>query len=94
MEAETKAQIESTVRKILEESNMDEVTESKIRKQAAKELDLDLSQPKFKSFVKQVVESFIQEKQEQEAKVEEEEEENNCEDQEYDDEGNPIIWKV
>ncbi|XP_028774742.1 RNA polymerase II transcriptional coactivator KELP [Neltuma alba] len=93
MDAEIQGRIETTVRRILEESDMDDVTESKVRKQAAKELDLDLSRPHYKALVKQVVEAFIQEKQE-----EPEEEENSQEDtsqgQEYDDEGNLIICKL
>ncbi|XP_054824445.1 RNA polymerase II transcriptional coactivator KELP [Prosopis cineraria] len=82
MDAEIKGRIETTVRRILQESDMDELTESQIRKQAAKELDLDLSQPHYKTFVKQIVQSFIQEKQEEQ------------EDEEYDDEGNLIICKL
>lgn len=94
MDAEIKGRIETTVRRILQGSNMDEVTESKIRKQAAKELDLDLSQPQYKAFVKQVVELFIQEKQEEQEEEEENSQEETYQDQEYDDEGNPIICKV
>ncbi|KAI9108479.1 hypothetical protein K1719_020670 [Acacia pycnantha] len=94
MDAEIKGRIETTVRKILQGSNMDEVTESKIRKQAAKELDLDLSQPQYKAFVKQVVELFIQEKQEEQEEEEENSQEQTYQDQEYDDEGNPIICKL
>ncbi|XP_058736019.1 RNA polymerase II transcriptional coactivator KELP [Vicia villosa] len=74
---ETKERIEETVLKILQESNMDEVTESKIRKQASTELDLNLSQPPFKALVKQIIEAFLKQKQqegEEEEKVEEEEE--------------------
>lgn len=89
-DVETKGRIEETVRKILEESNMDEVTESKIRKLASKQLGLDLSQPHFKAFVKQVVEAFLHEKQQQE----EEQEEGSSKDKEYDDNGDLIICKV
>ncbi|KAL9330036.1 hypothetical protein ACSQ67_005039 [Phaseolus vulgaris] len=53
-DTETKQRIEETVRRILQESDMDEVTESKIRKQASEQLGLNLSQPHFKAFVKQV----------------------------------------
>ncbi|KAE9607647.1 hypothetical protein Lal_00026803 [Lupinus albus] len=96
-DTETKGRIEETVRKILEESNMDEVTESKIRKQASKELAIDLSQPHFKAFVKQVVEAFLHEKHEQQQKLEEEEEEQRergSKDKEYDDDGDLIICKL
>lgn len=88
MEPEIEGRIEKTVRRILEESDMDQVTESKIRKQAAQELDLDLSVPHFKAFVKQVVETFLEEKQQ------EEEEEPHPQDHEYDDNGDLIICKV
>ncbi|KAK2439216.1 ssDNA-binding transcriptional regulator [Trifolium repens] len=71
-DTETKARIEETVLKILHESNMDEVTESKIRKQASTELDLNLNQPPFKALVKQIIEDFLVEKQQQQQKEEEE----------------------
>ncbi|CAL0330856.1 unnamed protein product [Lupinus luteus] len=98
-DTETRGRIEETVRKILEESNMDEVTESKIRKQASKELAIDLSQPHFKAFVKKVVDAFLQEKHEQQQQLEEEEEEEQqrekgSKDKEYDDDGDLIICKL
>ncbi|XP_027342830.1 RNA polymerase II transcriptional coactivator KELP isoform X2 [Abrus precatorius] len=94
-DAETKGRIEVTVRKILQESDMDEVTESKIRKQASNQLGLDLSQPHFKAFVKQVVKAFLQEKQEEEQQQDEEEEEQGgSKDKEYDDDGDLIICKL
>ncbi|KAL5052818.1 hypothetical protein RYX36_033500 [Vicia faba] len=73
-DTETKERIEETVLKILQESNMDEVTESKIRKQASNELDLNLSQPPFKALVKQIIEAFLKQKQQQQEEAEEEEE--------------------
>lgn len=82
--------IEKAVLKILEESNMDEMTEQKIRKQASAELDLDLSKPPFKAFVRQVVESFLQEQNQRE----EDEENQHVADSEFDDEGNLIVCKV
>ncbi|CAJ1937235.1 unnamed protein product [Sphenostylis stenocarpa] len=103
-DSETKQRIEETVRRILQESNMDEVTESKIRKQASEQLGLNLSQPHFKAFVKQVVGAFLEEKlQEQEAQQPQEEEidEEEVEEEqevskgkEYDDEGDLIICKL
>ncbi|CAK8579363.1 unnamed protein product [Lathyrus sativus] len=74
-DGETKERIEETVLKILQESNMDEVTESKIRKQASNELDLNLSQPPFKALVKQIIEAFLKQKQQQQEEEEKEEEE-------------------
>lgn len=73
-DTETKERIEETVLKILQESNMDEVTESKIRKQASNELDLNLSRPPFKALVKQIIEAFLKQKQQQQEEEEEEEE--------------------
>lgn len=103
-DAETKGRIEETVLKILQESNMDDVTESKIRKQASNELDLNLSQPPFKAFVKQIIEDFLLQKQQeqQNEKKEEEEEEKQQVKQEgasnrstvYDDSGDLVICEV
>ncbi|KAL5552279.1 hypothetical protein UlMin_002455 [Ulmus minor] len=95
MEAKTEQKIEKTVRKILEESDMDDVTEYKIRKQASSELELDLSKPPYKAFVKQVVQSFLEERtQQQEEEEQEQEEEQTAGGYDYDDEGNPIICKL
>ncbi|XP_015896029.3 RNA polymerase II transcriptional coactivator KELP [Ziziphus jujuba] len=92
MEPEEEQKIEKTLRRILEKSNMDEVTEHKIRKQASEELELDLSKKPYKAFVKKVIETFLEEQaQDQE---EEEEQEANDGSREYDDEGNPIICKL
>lgn len=54
MDAETEQKIEKTVRGILEKSDMDKMTEFKIRKQASEVLDLDLSKPPYKALVKRV----------------------------------------
>jgi hypothetical protein len=51
-DVQTKARTEETVLKILHESNLEEVTEPMIRKQASTELDLNLNQPPFKALVK------------------------------------------
>ena len=97
MEPEIQERIEKTVRKILEESDMEKMTEHKIRKQASDELDLDLSDPPYKAFVRQVVQSFL-EQQKEEEQVEEEEEEEQEEQggrrKEYDDDGDLIICRV
>ncbi|XP_061350936.1 RNA polymerase II transcriptional coactivator KELP [Gastrolobium bilobum] len=92
-DTETNGRIEETVRRILQESDMDEITESKIRKQASNQLGLDLSQPHFKAFVKQVVEAFLQEKQ-QEEEEEQQQQEGSSKDKEYDDGGDLIICKL
>lgn len=91
MEAKVQERIEKTVLRILEESDMEEMTEHKIRKQAATELDLDLSQPPYKAFVKQVVQSFLEQQQDQE---EEEGEQRGDGRKEYDDGGDLIICRL
>lgn len=48
---------------------MQEMTEYKVRKQAADKLGIDLSEPSRKKFVRQVVESFLQEQQAAEAQA-------------------------
>ena len=77
---------------------MDQVTESKIRKQASLELDLDLNKPPFKAFVKQVVESFLEEQQrKEEAQQHQQEQQEPAEenqDREYDDNGDLVICRV
>lgn len=109
-DAETKGRIEETVLKILQESNMDDVTESKIRKQASNELDLNLSQPPFKAFVKQIIEAFLIQKQQEQQKEEKEEGEEEEEEEEekqqvkqegasnkstvYDDSGDLVICEL
>lgn len=92
MEPEIQERIEKTVRKILEESDMEKMTEHKIRKQASDELDLDLSDPPYKAFVRQVVQSFLEQQKEEEQ--EEEEEEQGGRRKEYDDDGDLIICRV
>ncbi|XP_050377976.1 RNA polymerase II transcriptional coactivator KELP [Argentina anserina] len=101
METETQRQIDETVRRLLAESDMDQVTESKIRKLASLELALDLDKPPFKAFVKQVVQSFIQEQQDkheqqqqQQQAAEEEEEEEGKQEREYDDNGDLVICRL
>ncbi|KAG7956290.1 hypothetical protein I3843_11G117000 [Carya illinoinensis] len=93
MEPEIQERIENTVRRILKGSDMEEMTEHKIRKQASAELDLDLSEPPYKAFVKQIVQSFLEQQVEEE---EEEEEEGGGGERrkEYDDEGNLIICRL
>ncbi|KAL5065152.1 hypothetical protein RYX36_026889 [Vicia faba] len=44
---------------------MDEVTESKVHNQAFNELDLNLSHPPFKTLVKQIIKSFLKQKQQE-----------------------------
>lgn len=94
METETQRKIDETVRRILEESDMDQVTESKIRKQASQELGLDLNKPPFKAFVKQVVESFLDEQQRKHEEAEEAEEDEGKQEREVDENGDIVICRV
>lgn len=99
MDAETEQMIEKTVRGILEKSNMDEMTEFKIRKQASEVLDLDLSKPPYKALVKRVVQSFLEEQNQKEQQQREAEEDENpklgdAQDQEYDDNGDLVICRL
>lgn len=57
--AETEKRIEETVINILKESDMESMTESKVRAEASKRLGLDLSVSHRKKFVRRVVESFL-----------------------------------
>ncbi|CAN6585866.1 unnamed protein product [Malus baccata var. baccata] len=97
MEAETEQKIEETVRRILEESDMDEMTEFKIRKQASQELELDLSKPPYKAFVKQVVQSFLEEqnqKEQEAAQTDQNPEADGAQEREYDDNGDLVICRL
>ncbi|KAB2632931.1 RNA polymerase II transcriptional coactivator KELP-like [Pyrus ussuriensis x Pyrus communis] len=97
MEAETEQKIEKTVRRILEESDMDEMTEFKIRKQASEELELDLSKPPYRAFVKQVVQSFLEEQNQKEqaaAQKDENPEAEGAQEREYDDNGDLVICRL
>ncbi|XP_075484431.1 RNA polymerase II transcriptional coactivator KELP [Primulina tabacum] len=104
MDEETQKSIEETVLEILNNSNMNETTEYKIRKSASEKLEIDLSEPSRKKFVRQVVESYLREQQgkseqleEQQKAEEEEEEEDNSNkrgDREYDDEGGLIMCRL
>ncbi|KAG2680836.1 hypothetical protein I3760_11G116700 [Carya illinoinensis] len=94
MEPEIQERIENTVRRILKGSDMEEMTEHKIRKQASAELDLDLSEPPYKAFVKQIVQSFLEQQVEEEEEEEEEEGGGGERRKEYDDEGNLIICRL
>ncbi|XP_004298922.1 PREDICTED: RNA polymerase II transcriptional coactivator KELP [Fragaria vesca subsp. vesca] len=94
METETQRKIDETVRRILEESDMDQVTESKIRKQASQELGLDLNKPPFKAFVKQVVESFLDEQQRKHEEAEEAEEDEGKQEREVDENGDIVICRL
>ncbi|XP_073314660.1 RNA polymerase II transcriptional coactivator KELP-like [Primulina huaijiensis] len=103
MNEETQKLIEETVLEILNNSNMDEMTEYKVRKSASEKLEMDLSEPSRKKFVRQVVESYLREQQakaeqlEEQAEEEEEEEEDNSKkrgDREYDDEGGLVMCRL
>ncbi|XP_022136923.1 RNA polymerase II transcriptional coactivator KELP-like [Momordica charantia] len=89
MDADIQRRIKETVRNILESSDMDEMTESKIRTLASKELDLDLSRSSYKALVRQVVESFLEERAEEQPQ--EEQEGAPAKEKEYDDDGDLVV---
>lgn len=97
MDAALQERIEETVVEILKTADMQEMTEFKVRQQAAEKLDLDLSVPERKKFVRKVVEKFLNEQQakakakaeeEQQAKSQEEEEQQLNEDDEEEEANN------
>ncbi|CAN7008934.1 unnamed protein product [Brassica rapa subsp. trilocularis] len=98
MEEESKAKIEETVREILKESDMTEMTEFKVRNLASERLGIDLSDKSHKAFVRGIVKSFLEEvesKQQQQDNDEEEEEERAKEgNKEFDDDGDLIICRL
>ncbi|CAN4127203.1 unnamed protein product [Withania somnifera] len=101
MDTETCKKIEETVLGILKTSNLDEVSELKIRKIASEKLELDLSDPTRKQFVRKIVQKFLAEEQakghEEEQEEEEEEEEDGKRkngDKEYDDDGDLIVCRL
>ncbi|XP_010055884.2 RNA polymerase II transcriptional coactivator KELP [Eucalyptus grandis] len=110
MDSDVGRRIGTTVREVLEESDMNNTTEYKVRKLASERLGMDLSQPKYKAIVRQVVESFLEEQkareeqnamgkeegEEQEEQEEEEEEtgKKSGGDAEYTEDGDLIICKL
>lgn len=99
MEEESKAKIEETVREILKESDMTEMTEFKVRNLASERLGIDLSDKSHKAFVRGIVKSFLEEvesKQQQQQDKEEEEEEERAKEgnKEFDDDGDLIICRL
>nr|DAD36245.1 TPA_asm: hypothetical protein HUJ06_006885 [Nelumbo nucifera] len=66
MDPETQHKIEETVLEILRSSDMDAMTEFKVRNSAAEKLGIDLSGTEYKRFVRRVVESFLVSKEEEE----------------------------
>ncbi|KGN53421.1 RNA polymerase II transcriptional coactivator KELP [Cucumis sativus] len=90
MDSQLQRRIEEAVRAILESSDMDEMTESKIRALASKDLHLDLSKSPYKSLVRTVVESFLQERSEQHPE-DQPEDASAAKEKEYDDDGDLIV---
>ncbi|XP_074265014.1 RNA polymerase II transcriptional coactivator KELP [Silene latifolia] len=65
MDARMEKKIEESVLEILETSDMQEMTEYKVRKLAAEKLGIDLSEPSRKKFVRHVVETFLEQQAQQ-----------------------------
>ncbi|XVF06059.1 hypothetical protein REPUB_Repub06bG0015700 [Reevesia pubescens] len=61
MNAKTREKIKKMVRKILEEVDVNEMTEYKIRQMAPQKLELNLFDSKYKAYVGHVVKSFLEE---------------------------------
>ncbi|XVF10384.1 hypothetical protein REPUB_Repub07fG0178200 [Reevesia pubescens] len=99
MDVETREKIKKTVRDILEAADMDEMTEYKIRQMASQKLDLNLSDSKYKAYVRHVVNSFLEEqkaKQEEAEAGEEADDDNNTNNnqKEFDDDGDLIVCRL
>ena len=60
MDEETQKKVESTVLEILRGSDMESLTEFKVRTAAADRLGIDLSIPDRKRFVRRVVEGYLE----------------------------------
>ncbi|GMI66769.1 hypothetical protein like AT4G00980 [Hibiscus trionum] len=59
MDQETRQKIEETVKDILSKSNMEEMTEFKVRVTASERLGIDLSDLSYRKFIRELVESFL-----------------------------------
>lgn len=101
-----KEKIKKTVLEILNESDMAEMTEFKVRKLGSERLGIDLSEKSHKACVRQVVKSFLEEQKSKEAEQPEKDEEEEEEEgdgakeagrkgnKEFDDAGDLIICRV
>ncbi|XP_021297978.1 RNA polymerase II transcriptional coactivator KELP [Herrania umbratica] len=96
MDAETRGKIKQTVRGILEEANMDEMTEYKIRQMASQILELNLSESKYKAYVRHVVNSFLEEQKakQEEAEAAANDDNTNKNNKEFDDDGDVIVCRL
>jgi len=88
MDEATKKKVEAAVLEILRGSDMESVTEYKVRKAAADRLGIDLSIPDRKLFVRGVVEEYLRSLSSQE------EEGKGGGKREYDDQGDLILCRV
>ncbi|XVE58090.1 hypothetical protein DITRI_Ditri04bG0142500 [Diplodiscus trichospermus] len=97
MDAETREKIKKTVREILEEADMNEMTEYKIRQMASQKLEINLSDSKYKVYVRHVVNSFLEEqkaKQKEAEAVADDDDDDNNNNKEFDDDGDLIVCRV
>ncbi|XP_043707861.1 RNA polymerase II transcriptional coactivator KELP-like [Telopea speciosissima] len=69
MEPATQREVEETVLEILRNTDMNKMTEFKVRTMAAEKLGIDLSGQEPKRFVRKVVESFLLSKEQEEQQV-------------------------
>ncbi|KAF3543928.1 hypothetical protein DY000_02003028 [Brassica cretica] len=96
MDEESKVKIEETVREILNESDMTEMTEFKVRNLASERLGIDLSDKSHKAFVRGIVKSFLEEVESKQQQDKDEEEEDRAKEgnKELDDDGDLIICRL
>ncbi|XWS38208.1 hypothetical protein CRYUN_Cryun19dG0110800 [Craigia yunnanensis] len=97
MDSETREKIKKTVREILEEADMNEMTEYKIRQMASQKLELNLSDSKYKAYVRHVVNSFLEEqkaRQEEAEAAAADDDNNNSNQKEFDDDGDLIVCRL
>ncbi|XVE58089.1 hypothetical protein DITRI_Ditri04bG0142500 [Diplodiscus trichospermus] len=97
MDAETREKIKKTVREILEEADMNEMTEYKIRQMASQKLEINLSDSKYKVYVRHVVNSFLEEqkaKQKEAEAVADDDDDDNNNNKEFDDDGDLIVCRL
>ncbi|XP_068316148.1 retrovirus-related Pol polyprotein from transposon TNT 1-94 [Pyrus communis] len=72
MDSDTRRKIEETVLCILKKTNLEEMTEFKVREMTSEQLGIELSDTEYKSFVRSVIESFLMSATEPEGNAEQE----------------------
>lgn len=101
MDSESRRKIEDTVLDILRKTNLEEMTEFKVREVTSERLGIDLSDTEHKSFVRSVIERFLLSAPEPEVNAREELMETNVQEEqgtrskkEVNEDGHRVICKV